>query len=265
LTITRSPYRHPSCQPPLYPPFTLNTASSIHSSAPTTSRAGSGRASPPHGIASRHMTSYPWDRTSKMVTNEPNCPFLHSPCRQATQPSGRTGETGRCTDTRMGNSNASARYSSERSGVGIEVCDACGKGPCCYRRTLVTPDDAAGRRPENLGTFHLLLPHPYGFVPASYLRGLGVTNKGHFTSISVAQHVFLSLVCGQRSTIFSRMLVDRADGVFAPLNTHRSPISLNLQGVALLNLKSQSGFASCHSQTPPSPSSILRFLFLLRL
>ena len=107
-------------------PITWRTFSEA-SSALTTSRTGPGRASSPCGIASHHMISYRRDQTStsKTVSDEPNCALLHFPCRQATQPSERTGKTGRCTDTHMGNSDASASYSSERSGVGIKACNTC--------------------------------------------------------------------------------------------------------------------------------------------
>ena len=55
---------------------------------------------------------------------------------------------------RMGK-NASARYNSGRSGVRIEVCDACGSGDHTANGGLLSANDAAGRKLEKLDPFHL--------------------------------------------------------------------------------------------------------------
>ena len=122
------------------------------------------RASPPRGIASPHMTSYSRNQISSMVSDEPNCPLLHSPCRQATRPSERTGKTGWGTDTRVVNSNASARYAPKDLGSGSRCVVPVWEGPCCFWST------ARDRDPKIWTPFIfplLSLLHPYGFVLAS--------------------------------------------------------------------------------------------------
>jgi len=186
---------------------------------PTTSQIASERASPLRCIASRHTTSHrshpPRDRvrhhTSNRVSNEPNCLFLHIPRRVAAQRSERTGgETGRRTNTRMGNSSASARRKPLKRIWGpIKVRETCVGGTYSTAAGgLGTPVDSGQRTPNFEPSFItplLFLLHRIGFAIVCHARVGHGHNISSFYVFSVMNRMLRCHVL--RSATYHRLFI----------------------------------------------------------
>ena len=72
---------------------------------------------PHHGYRLTAMTSCPWDQISKIVSNNPNCPLLHSLCQQARSLRGGQVNVTICGAVH-GKFKGERETSSERSGFG---------------------------------------------------------------------------------------------------------------------------------------------------
>ena len=100
------------------------------------------------------MTSCPWDQTFEVVLNELNYLLLFPVQTGHALREGR--QTGRSTDTRMGNSNTSGGDSSERSVVGIGVWNTCMAGDHATEEINHTPRNS---EVETLKLAPLIFPH----------------------------------------------------------------------------------------------------------
>ena len=98
---------------------------------------------PLHGYRLTAMTSCPWDQISKIVSNNPNCPLLHSLCQQARSLRGGQVNVTICGAVH-GKFKRRARDKFRKIWVRDRVWYLGRRGPCCYASAKVSNPGSAG-------------------------------------------------------------------------------------------------------------------------